>query len=160
MYYIVLTAFAMLISSIFLIDGISKLKRINEKYEETATAVVENIEITQRVQSPKITTLFITYKYTVDGVEYHTRENLQNKNNANVGLYEKADELGDKLGIPINSEIIINYQLNNPSKSIYDIEWKKYTDSLGSVIGIVFGGLITVILLIVEILLILSLFIH
>ena len=55
MYYIVLTAFAMLISSIFLIDGISKLKRINEKYEETATAVVENIEITQRVQSPKIT---------------------------------------------------------------------------------------------------------
>lgn len=160
MYYIVLTAFAMLISSIFLIDGISKLKRINEKYEGTATAVVENIEITQRVQSPKITTLFITYKYTIDGVEYHTRENLQNKNNANVGLYEKADELGDKLGIPINSEIIINYQLNNPSKSIYDIEWKKYTDSLGSVIGIVFGGLITVILLIVEILLILSLFIH
>lgn len=160
MYYIVLTAFAMLISSIFLIDGISKLKRKNEKYEGTATAVVENIEITQRVQSPKITTLFITYKYTVDGVEYHTRENLQNKNNANVGLYEKADELGDKLGIPINSEIIINYQLNNPSKSIYDIEWKKYTDSLGSVTGIVFGGLITAILLIVEILLILSLFIH
>lgn len=160
MYYIVLTAFAMLISSIFLIDGISKLKRKNEKYEGTATAVVENIEITQRVQSPKITTLFITYKYTIDGVEYHTRENLQNKNNANVRLYEKADELGDKLGIPINSEIIINYQLNNPSKSIYDIEWKKYTDSLGSVIGIVFGGLITVILLIVEILLILSLFIH
>lgn len=147
----------MLISSIFLIDGIRTLKRKNEKYEGTTTAVVENIEITQRVQSPKITTLFITYKYTVDGVEYHTRENLQNKNNANVGLYENADELGDKLGIPIDSEIKINYQLNDPSKSIYDIEWKKYTDSFGSVIGIVFGGFITAVLLIVEILLIWSL---
>lgn len=147
----------MLISSIFFIDGIRTLKRKNEKYEGTTTAVVENIEITQRVQSPKITTLFITYKYTVDGVEHHTRENLQNKNNANVGLYENADELGDKLGIPIDSEIKINYQLNDPSKSIYDIEWKKYTDSLGSVIGIVFGGFITAVLLIVEILLIWSL---
>lgn len=103
--------------------------------------------------------MFITYKYTVDGIEYHTRENLLNRNNVNVGLYDKADELGDKLGLPINSEIEINYQLNNPSKSIYDIEWKKYTDSLGSSTGIVFGGFITGVLLIVEILLIVNLFI-
>lgn len=159
MYYIVLTAFAILISSIFLTDGINTLKHKNDKYDGVATALVENIEITQRIQSPKITTLFITYKYTVDGIEYHTRENLQNKNNANVGLYDRADELGAKLGIPIDSEIEINYQLNNPSKSIYDIEWKKYTDSLGSGTGIVFGGFITGVLLIVEILLIVDLFI-
>lgn len=159
MYYIVLTAFAILISSIFLIDGINTLKHKNDKYDGVATALVENIEITQRIQSPKITTLFIIYKYTVDGIEYHTRENLQNKNNANVGLYDRADELGAKLGIPIDSEIEINYQLNNPSKSIYDIEWKKYTDSLGSGTGIVFGGFITGVLLIVEILLIVDLFI-
>ena len=159
MYYIVLTAFAILISSIFLIDGINTLKHKNDKYDGVATALVENIEITQRIQSPKITTLFITYKYTVDRIEYHTRENLQNKNNANVGLYDRADELGAKLGIPIDSEIEINYQLNNPSKSIYDIEWKKYTDSLGSGTGIVFGGFITGVLLIVEILLIVDLFI-
>lgn len=160
LYYIVLTAFAMLISSIFLIDGINALRRKSEKYEGVATALVENIEISQRVQSPKITTLFITYKYNVDGIEYHTRENLQNKNNASVGLYEKANVLGDKLGIPIDSEIEIHYQLKDPSKSIYDIEWKKYTDSLGSATGIIFGGFITGVLLIVESLLIWNLFIH
>lgn len=159
MYYIVLTAFALLISSIFLVDGINAFKRRSEKYEGITTALVENIEISQRVQSPKITTLFITYKYTVDGIEYHTRESMQNKNNANVGLYEKADELGVKLGIPIDSEIEIYYQLNNPSKSVYDIEWKKYTNSLGFVTSIVFG-FITGVLLIVELLLIWNFFIH
>lgn len=159
MYYIVLTAFALLISSIFLVDGINAFKRRSEKYEGITTALVENIEISQRVQSPKITTLFITYKYTVDGIEYHTRESMQNKNNANVGLHEKADELGFKLGIPIDSEIEIYYQLNNPSKSVYDIEWKKYTNSLGFVTSIVFG-FITGVLLIVELLLIWKFFIH
>ena len=156
-YYIVLTAFALLISSIFLVDGIKVLKRKNEKYDSVATALVENIEITQRVQSPKVTTLFITYKYIVDGIEYHTRESMQNKNNADVGLHEKADELGVKLGVPIDSEITIYYQHKNPSRSVYDIEWRKYTNSLGSVTGIIFGGFITAVLLIVEILLIWSL---
>lgn len=66
----------MLISTIFLIDGINALKRKNDKYEGSTTALVENIEIMQRVQSPKTTMLFITYKYTVDGIEYHTREEL------------------------------------------------------------------------------------
>lgn len=68
--------------------------------------------------------------------------------------------LGDKLGIPIDSEIEMHYQLKDPSKSIYDIEWKKYTDSLGSATGIIFGGFITGVLLIVELLLIWNLFIH
>lgn len=93
-----------------------------------------------------------------DGTDGYVRGDLLVEE-ANVGLYDRADELGAKLGIPIDSEIEINYQLNNPSKSIYDIEWKKYTDSLGSGTGIVFGGFITGVLLIVEILLIVDLFI-
>lgn len=156
MYYIVLTAFAMLIPIFFLVEGIKTLKQKNEKYEGVTTAVIENIEIEQRVQAPKIKTLFISYKYVVDGIEYHFRENLLNKNNANVGLYEKSDELGEKLGLPINSEIEIKYQVDNPSKSTYDLDWKKQRESMGCAMNLILGGSFTFVLLIVEILLIWS----
>lgn len=156
MYYIVLTAFAMLIPIFFLVEGIKTLKQKNEKYEGVTTAVIENIEIEQRVQAPQIKTLFISYKYVVDGIEYHFRENLTNKNNANVGLYEKSDELGEKLGLPINSEIEIKYQVDNPSKSTYDLDWKKQRESMGCAMNLILGGSFTFALLIVEILLIWS----
>jgi len=156
MYYIVLTAFAMLIPIFFLVEGIKTLKQKNEKYEGVTTAVIENIEIEQRVQAPKIKTLFISYKYVVDGIEYHFRENLLNKNNANVGLYEKSYELGEKLGLPINSEIEIKYQVDNPSKSTYDLDWKKQRESMGCAMNLILGGSFTFVLLIVEILLIWS----
>lgn len=156
MYYIVLTAFAMLIPIFFLVEGIKTLKQKNEKYEGVTTAVIENIEIEQRVQAPQIKTLFISYKYVVDGIEYHFRENLLNKNNANVGLYEKSDELGEKLGLPINSEIEIKYQVDNPSKSTYDLDWKKQRESMGCAMNLILGGSFTFVLLIVEILLIWS----
>ncbi len=154
MYYIFLTAFAMLIPLIFLIDGINSLKRKNDKYDGETTAIVENIEITQRLQEPKVKTLFISYKYYVDDVEYHSKENLLNKDNADVGLYENAEELGLKLGIPINSKIVIKYNKTNPSKSVYDLEWKKHTESIGGTMGLILGGSLTLVLLIIEILLI------
>lgn len=144
----------MLISIFLLVEGIKTLKHKNEKYEGVTTAVIENIEIEQRVQAPKIKTLFISYKYVVDGIEYHSRENLLNKNNADVGLYEKSDELGKKLGLPINSEIEIKYQADNPSKSTYDLDWKKQGESIGCAINLILGGSFTFVLLIVEILLI------
>lgn len=156
MYYIVLIAFTMLIPLFFLIAGIKTLKQKNEKYECITTAVIENIEIEQRVQEPKIKTLFISYKYVVDGVEYHSRENLLNKNNADVRPYEKSEELGKKLGLPINSEIEVMYQASNHSKSTYDMEWKKQRESVGSAMNLILGGGFTFVLLIIEALLIWS----
>lgn len=157
--YVIITAFALLISSIFFIGGINTIKRRNAIYDGVTTGIVENIEVTQRNQNPRTSALFITYRYTVNGVEYHSRENIRNKNNANVGLHDNADELGVKLGIPINSEIEVKYQLKKPSRSVYDVEWMRYTASLGGVMGVVLGGVLTAVLLIVEALLIWGLFV-
>jgi len=141
MYYIVLLGLIMVVCFAVCIGNIVSLAKKKQPYNGRAWATVANIRFgsVSTGQGVRAKTLILTYSYSVNGEKYTCDEELANRRNINV-VGCNVREAGMRLGLPIGSQIPIQYLESNPAKSCFDTAWVRTRKTSGCVMGIVLGA--------------------
>jgi len=155
MYYIILVGLVLLTCIAVFIGNIVAITKKKQPYNGRTLARVEkiHIQVTSTSQGVRVPNLMLTYTYAVGDQKYTCVESLANRQNINV-IGCTMPEAGLRLGLPIGSQIEIQYLESNPAKSCFDAAWVRTTNNIGNVMGIVLGGLMGIICLCFEALLI------